>query len=251
MQDIAQVTGEQVEFAVTGGETELDRAILESLAEPLTHLLPNAVSHGIEPPDERRRAGKERGRLELRAVPGQPGGDQRQRRRPGHRGRHRRGGGTGGVVTAGLARPGYSTAAEVADVSGRGVGLDAVQCYARSVGGAWPCRASRARASKPPWCCRLALAQLEVLLVRRGPDVYGIPIAAVAEVVLVTGTQSVPGRPAVAVRGRPVPRADIAAVLGLAAPGLPEGPAAFIVSAGGRRVAIPCDRLIGAEEVVR
>ncbi len=108
IRDIAQAVGKQVEFTVTGAETELDRAILESLAEPLTHLLRNAVSHGIEPPEERRRAGKAGLRTAgaARGAAGQPGGDQRQRRRPGHRGRHRRGGGPGGVADRGAGPPG-------------------------------------------------------------------------------------------------------------------------------------------------
>ncbi len=252
IRDMAQAAGKQVEFTVTGGETELDRAILESLAEPLTHLLRNAVSHGIEPPDERRRAGKAAcGRLELRAVPrgslveisvsddgrGIAAGTAEEAEREGS-------------LTEVLARPGYSTAAEVTDLAGRGVGLDAVQCYARSVGGTLAVHSQPGQGLEATLVLPLALAQLEVLLVRRGPDVYGIPIAAVDEVVLVTETQSVQGRPVLAVRGRPVPLADIAAVLGLAAPALPDHPAAFIVSAGGRRVAIQCDRLIGAEEVV-
>src|SRR5207249_7889475 len=66
----AQGVGKQVEFEVTGADTELDRVILESLSEPLTHLLRNSVIHGIEPPDQRAREGKPAtGRIELRAIP--------------------------------------------------------------------------------------------------------------------------------------------------------------------------------------
>ena len=252
IRDLAQAAGKQVEFTVTGGDTELDRAILESLAGPLTHLLRNAVSHGIEPPDDRVRAGKPAcGRLELRAVPrgslveisvtddgrGIAAATAKEAEREGS-------------LTDVLARPGYSTAAEVTDLAGRGVGMDAVRAYARSVGGSLEVRSQPGQGLEATLVLPLALAQLEVLLLRRGRDVYGIPIAAVDEVLLVTGTQSVQGRLAVPVRGHPVPLADIAAVLGLAAPALPGHPAAVIVSAGGRRVAIQCDRLIGAEEVV-
>jgi two-component system, chemotaxis family, sensor kinase CheA len=252
IRDIAQTAGKQVEFIVTGADTELDRVILESLAEPLTHLLRNAVSHGIEPPDERRRAGKPAcGRLELRAVPrgslveisvrddgrGIAAATAEEAEREGS-------------LTDVLARPGYSTAAEVTDLAGRGVGMDAVQVYARSVGGTLEVHSQPGQGLTATLVLPLALAQLEVLLLGRGNDVYGIPIAAVEEVLLVTGTRSVQGQRAVPVRGHPVPLADIAAVLGLTAPALPARPAAVIVSAGGRRVAIECDRLIGAEEVV-
>lgn len=252
IRDIAQAAGKQVEFIVTGADTELDRVILESLAEPLTHLLRNAVSHGIEPPDERRRAGKPAcGQLELSAVPrgslveisvrddgrGIAAATAEEAEREGS-------------LTDVLARPGYSTAAEVTDLAGRGVGMDAVQAYARSVGGTLEVRSQPGRGLAATLVLPLALAQLEVLLLGRGNDVYGIPIAAVDEVLLVTETRSVQGRRTVPVRGHPVPLADIAAVLGLTAPALPARPAAVIVSVGGRRVAIECDRLIGAEEVV-
>jgi chemotaxis protein histidine kinase CheA/CheY-like chemotaxis protein len=252
IRDIAQAAGKQVEFIVTGGDTELDRAILESLAEPLTHLLRNAVSHGIEPPDDRVRAGKPAcGRLELHAVPRgslveisvvddgrgiAPGTAEEAERE--------------GSLTDVLARPGYSTAAEVTDLAGRGVGMDAVQAYARSVGGTLEVRSRPGHGLAATLVLPLALAQLEVLLLRRGPEVYGLPVAAVDEVLLVTETRSVQGQRTVPVRGHPVPLADIAVVLGLTAPPLPPQPAAVIVSAGGRRVAIECDLLIGAEEVV-
>lgn len=252
IRDIAQAAGKQVEFTVTGGDTELDRAILESLAEPLTHLLRNAVSHGIEPPGERRRAGKPAcGRLELRAVP--RGSLVEITVRDDGRGIAEATAAEAereGSLTDVLARPGYSTAAEVTDLAGRGVGMDAVQAYARSVGGSLEVHSQPGHGLAATLVLPLALAQLEVLLLRRGPEVYGIPIAAVDEVLLVAETRSVQGQLTVPVRGHPVPLADIAVVLGLPAPPLPPQPAAVIVSAGGRRVAIEVDRLIGAEEVV-
>ena len=70
VRDLARAEGKQVAFTVDGGDTELDRAILESLSDPLMHLLRNAVAHGIEPPAERELAGKPpTGRITLRAVP--------------------------------------------------------------------------------------------------------------------------------------------------------------------------------------
>ena len=70
VRDFARAAGKEVEFVVTGADTELDRVILESLSEPLGHLLRNAVIHGVESPAERERAGKPaRGRVELRATP--------------------------------------------------------------------------------------------------------------------------------------------------------------------------------------
>ncbi|HEU5416670.1 MAG TPA: response regulator [Streptosporangiaceae bacterium] len=252
VRDLARGAGKEVEFTVTGADTELDRAILESLAEPLTHLLRNAITHGIEPPAERQRAGKPAaGRLELRAVPqgslvaisvtddGRGIGTATAAHAQAE-----------GSLTDVLTRPGYSTADEVTDLAGRGVGLDAVQAYARSAGGTLEVRSEPGCGLAATLVLPLALAQLEVMLLERGPDVYGIPIAAVEEVVRVTATRSLQGRPAVAVRGHPVPVADVAMTLGLPAPPLPDHPPAVIVSAAGRRAAAQCDRLIGGEEVL-
>jgi len=137
VRDLAAETGKQVELIVVGAETELDRAILEGLSEPLVHLLRNAVGHGIEPPEERERAGKPaRGRLELRAeqrgsivevtVSDDGRGISEETLAEARR---------NGSLTAVLTQPGYSTAVEVNGLAGRGVGLDAVRDQAEGFGG--------------------------------------------------------------------------------------------------------------------
>src|SRR5260370_21096321 len=137
VRDLAKAAGKDVDFVVTGAETELDRVILESLAEPLTHLLRNAINHGIEPPRERARAGKPpRGRIELRAVP--RGGLVEITVSDDGRGVSaeviQEAGRAGSLVDV-VAQPGYSTATDVTSLAGRGVGLHAVQAYVQSVGG--------------------------------------------------------------------------------------------------------------------
>src|ERR1017187_7990902 len=137
VRDFARAEGKSVDFVVTGPDTELDRVILESLSEPLGHLLRNAVNHGIESPEERERAGKPpRGRIEVRAVP--RGNlveivvaDDGRGVSPEVVEEARREGSLADV----LARAGYSTAEQVTDLAGRGVGLDAVKTYAQSLGG--------------------------------------------------------------------------------------------------------------------
>jgi two-component system chemotaxis sensor kinase CheA len=124
VRDLARAAGKDVVFTVAGAATELDRVILESLADPLMHLLRNAVAHGIEPPADRERAGKPpRGHLELRASP--RGGLVEIIVADDGRGvsqevveRARR----EGSLTDVLASAGYSTAKEVTDLAGRGVG---------------------------------------------------------------------------------------------------------------------------------
>jgi len=250
VRDIARETGKEVELVVAGAETELDRVILESLHDPLSHLLSNAVIHGIEPPAERERAGKPgRGRLEIRAEPhgslveivvtddgrGVSPEVLEQARQEGS-------------LTDVLARPGYSTAAELTDRAGRGVGLDAVNAYARSVGGSLEVRSTPGRGTAIHLVLPLALAQLEVLLFERGPGLYGVPLGAVEEVVLVTRTLTLEGRPALEVRGQALPVADVAALLGANAAPLGDQPPALVISAGGRRAVAACDTVLGKHD---
>jgi two-component system chemotaxis sensor kinase CheA len=251
IRDIARGQGKEVEFAVVGAETELDRVILESLSEVLTHLLRNAVSHGIESPAEREQAGKPpRGRIELRAVPrgslveivladdgrGVSAEVVEEARRAGS-------------LADVLAREGFSTAREVTDLAGRGVGLDAVKAYVQSVGGSFAVRSEPGHGMAVILLLPLALALLEVLLLQRGDAVYGVPLAGVEEVVKVEETLTLQGRPSVTVRGQPLPVADIAKLLGADAPPLPQASPAIVIIAGGNRVVLACDTLLGGEEV--
>ena len=252
VRDLARAAGKQIEFVVTGAETEIDRVILESLSEPLGHLLRNAVMHGVESPAERQRAGKRaRGRVELRAVPRGSlieivVADDGRGVSPEvlDKARHE------GSLTEVLARPGYSTAAAVTDLAGRGVGLDAVRSYARALGGSLEVRSEPGRGTEVIQVLPLALALMEVLIFERGAAVYGVPLAAVERVVLATETFTLEGRPTLEIRGRSVPVADFAELIGAVAAPLGDRPPALIVSVGGRRAIATCDALIGEEEVV-
>ncbi len=252
IRDLARSTGKEVEFVVSGTDTELDRVILESLAEPLTHLLRNAVVHGIESPAERERAGKPvRGRVELHAVPrGSMAeivvADDGRGVSPDAI----EAAGREGSLTSLLTKPGYSTAREVTDLAGRGVGLDAVKAYVNGLGGNLQIRSKPGHGMDIVLLLPLGLALTQVLLFERGGEVYGLPLAAVEEVMQVAETFTLQGQPAVELRGKSLPLADLATILGAAAPPLGERPPAIVVSADGRRAVTTCDALLGAEEVV-
>jgi two-component system chemotaxis sensor kinase CheA len=252
VRDLARAAGKDVLFTVAGADTELDRVILESLADPLMHVLRNAVAHGIEIPADRERAGKPpRGRVELHALP--RGGlveiivadDGRGISREVAEQARRE-----GSLTDVLAHAGYSTAEEVTDLAGRGVGLDAVKNYAHSLGGAFEIRSQPGQGMEVILLLPLALALLDVLLFERGGAVFGVPLAAVEEVVTFSGIATIQGRPSLNVRGRPLPAADVAVLLGAQAPPLGSRPHALVIAVPGRRVAVVCDALLGEEEVV-
>ena len=252
VRDLSVAAGKDIEFAVTGADTELDRVILESLYDQLAHLLRNAVIHGIESPAERSRAGKPaRGRLEVRAVPrgslveivvaDDGRGVSAEVAEEASR---------DGSLADVLARPGYSTAAEVTDLAGRGVGLDAVKGYVQSMRGTFEVRSEPGRGMEVVLQLPLALALLDVLLFERGETVYGVPLTVAEQVVMVTRTLVLEGRPVLEVRGRLLPVADVADLVGARAPLLDDRPPALVIAAGGRRAVAMCDAVLGAEELV-
>jgi two-component system, chemotaxis family, sensor kinase CheA len=252
VRDVAAAEGKDVELVISGEDTELDRVILESLSEPLVHLIRNAVAHGVEKPEERVRAGKPaRGTIELHAE--QRGGlveivvaDDGRGVSEDLLAEAAREGSLADV----LARAGLSTAAEVTELSGRGVGMDAVKRHVESFGGTLDVRSEPGRGTEIALVLPLALALLDVLLVERGGRPFGIPLASVEEAVTVEEELVLAGRSALELRGRSVPLADLAALIGAEAPPTAEGAPAIVVSSASRRVAAACDRLLGQEEVV-
>jgi two-component system chemotaxis sensor kinase CheA len=252
VRDLAAAEGKDVELEISGAETQLDRMILEGISESITHLLRNAVAHGIEPPDERESVGKPAvGHAELRAeqranlvaieVSDDGRGVSPELLQKAEQ---------AGSLAEVLARAGFSTAVEVTEVAGRGVGLDAVKSQVESLGGGLEISSEEGSGTTVTLLLPLTFAMLRVLLVERGGQAFGLPLASVEEVARVTETLSLTGKTAIEVRGRSIPLADLAAIIGGSAPQLPERPPALIVTSSGRRVAAVCDRMLGEEEVV-
>ena len=252
VRDIATAEGKDVQLLISGDATELDRVILESLSEPLVHMVRNAVGHGIETPAEREAAGKPPcATIELCAR--QSGSTVEIVVSDDGRGvslelleQARRHGSLADV----LARPGFTTATEVTELSGRGVGLDAVKRYVEGFGGTLEVRSEPGHGTEVILVLPLALALLDVLLVERGGHVFGVPLASVEEALTPDNLLVLEGRPSLELRGRSVLVADLAALIGLAAPALPAASPAIVVTAGGRRVAVTCDRLLDQDEVI-
>ncbi len=252
VRDLARERGKDVELSVSGAETQLDRAILDGISETISHVLRNAVAHGIESPQEREASGKPAGgRIELSAE--QRGGmiaievADDGRGVPPHLLERAR---ESGSLTDLLAGPGFSTASEVTDLSGRGVGLDAVKSHVESLGGSLEIDSSPGAGMRVVLLLPLTLALLHVLLVERGGNPYAIPLASVREAIAVRERTSLLGRSSVELRGGSVRVVDLAAMLGAAAPALADTTPGVVVAAAEHRAAVLCDRLLGEEEVV-
>jgi two-component system chemotaxis sensor kinase CheA len=266
--DIARRRGREVELVIEGADIELDRALIDELADPVLHLLRNAIDHGVEPPEERRMRGKPaRSRVEFLV----------------HRDRDRvvlevKDDGRGldveglkasalerGLVTADQVRAmgekealllctlaGVSTAASVTDISGRGVGMDAVRRAVEGMGGVLDIESRRGVGTTFRLSLPLTVAMVNLLLVGVGDDVYGLPIAKVSGVVqrVREGLPLSQSQPMLHFGAAVVPVQDLSGLLGLPQ-SVATGPSPFVVVDGDDgRLALAVDRLLGQEEVV-
>ncbi len=236
VRDLAKACGKEVAFTIDGADTELDRTLIESIRDPLTHLIRNAVDHGIEDPAARGAAGKPpAGRLAVRAfnesgrvtieVADDGAGIDVERVRDKAVAR--------GLVSAADAavladeqvlqyifEPGFSTAREVTSVSGRGVGMDVVRTNIEAIGGTVEIESRRGVGTTVRVHVPLTLAIMPALVVHSAGERFAIPQAVVQELVPVRrgGGSRVEGladAPVMRVRGRLVPLVFLDSFLGL------------------------------------
>lgn len=268
VRDIAGRLGKEVDLSVSGEAVEADKAIVDGLFEPLLHLLRNALDHGIETPEERVAAGKPRvGRLVLSARRGGEGvvvelSDDGRGMDPA---RLRRVARARGLMEAPaidalddaqaldlVFRPGFSTAGQVTELSGRGVGMDAVRGAVEALGG----RVALVGAAGAGTTVRLSLPQgaavTTVLLVRAGGEAFGVPVEHVAETLRLPAGRILPLRQAEAfvLRERTVPLLGLAALLGLEPPARGEAARVLVTGTGAGRAGLEVEAFAGRLDVL-
>lgn len=266
VRDLSRKLGKQVAFRVEGKEIELDRAILDEIGDSLVHLLRNAVDHGIESPEERKAAGKPpEGVIELSAMRERAAVAIRVRD-DGHgidrakilvRAREL------GLVDADtdslsdelllrvLSQSGISTAEEVSDVSGRGVGVDAVVHATRALGGGVEVQTAAGEGTTFTLRLPTTLAIVRALIARVGEERYALPITHVAET-LDLGTAHVTRadeRDAMTLREEVVPLVYLRRMLEIAGDGPKRSPV-IVLQIGERRSGLVVDQLLGQQEIV-
>jgi two-component system chemotaxis sensor kinase CheA len=261
--DLARTLGKTVELELRGQETELDRGVLEQVADPLLHLVRNAIDHGIEPPDERVLLDKPpTGSIMVRAL--QLGSEvvvtvaddgrgidlERVRERAREAGDGLEGAGDGDAIYA-IFRSGLSTAPEVSEVSGRGVGLDVVRTSLASVRGRVEVRSEPGAGTEFRLSVPITLAVLPCLVVEAAGRRYGIPMHSVVsgEAAGWTGDY-VEGQAVIRVRDQVLPVASLAWTLGTGDEAAVNGGPAVVVASLTRRHAFQVDALLGQRDVV-
>ncbi|MFZ5468328.1 MAG: hybrid sensor histidine kinase/response regulator [Myxococcota bacterium] len=269
VRDLAHTLGKEASLEITGEEVRVDKRLLELMRDPLMHLLRNAVDHGLEPPEERRDAGKPpRGQVRIAAEARESqvwieirddgrGIDPQQVRSSAVK---------KGLVDADRARqltdrealnliflPGFSTADQVSETSGRGVGLDVVRENVARLGGRIEFYSELGKSTQFIVCLPLTLAASRGLLVVAGRQAYCLPLTAVEEVVAIE-----PGELGVAQghfafqrRRQAIPFLPLAELLAGQPASRPTSRVfAVVLALSDRRLAVGVDELMGQEEVV-
>jgi len=273
VRDLGVVCGRQVRVEMEGRETELDRSLLEAIKDPLTHLVRNAVDHGVEPPQERVALGKPaEGVIGLRAY--QQGGKVHIEIADDGRGIDPERVGLKAVerglltpeqlanlspeeTTSLVFQPGFSTAEAVSSVSGRGVGMDVVRTNIEQVGGTFALRSVPGFGSTVTLQIPLTLAIIPALTVATGGQRLAIPQLSLVELVAVpagevrTTIEDVSGVPVLRLRGRLLPLVHLDAALGLTSCRRADGTVSVVVvQSEGRQFGIVVDRVVDTEEIV-
>jgi two-component system chemotaxis sensor kinase CheA len=266
VRDAARALGKQVDFVVEGQEIELDRSLLDEIGDPVVHLLRNAIDHGLEMPEERVKAGKSpTGRLTLVAARDRSAvvirvtddGKGIDRDRVLARAHEMglidptRTELTDDELIRLIARPGFSTARRVTDISGRGVGIDAVHARVRALGGSVDIRSSKGHGTSVTVRLPVTLAIVRSLLARVGDETYAIPMTHVNETVhLETGTvRQVKGREVLVLRDDVLPLLHLRDVVRL--PRRDGGGGQVVVlEVADRRAGMVVDELTGQQEIV-
>lgn len=267
VRDLAQRLGKQVELAITGETTELDKTVLEKIGDPLVHLVRNSIDHGLEKPEVRRAAGKPAtGSLRLHAchrggniaveVSDDGAGLNAEKILAKARSRNLIG------PQSSLSReqvydlifsPGFSTVEQTTDVSGRGVGLDVVRRNVKELGGSIELTSETGRGAKFVIILPLTLAILDGQSIAVGRENYIVPLISIIESLQLTqGSLSrIAGRGEVfAFRGDYVPVIRLHEMFGVQRARAAQDGIIVVVEGDGRRAGLLVDDLLGQQQVV-
>ncbi len=264
LRDIAREQGKPVRLALSGGDTALDKAVLDRLGEPLLHLLSNAVMHGIESAEERRRAGKPEeavlqlsaashsGRVVIRLADDGRGLDEaRILAKAEAMGLDARGGDRTQLRSL-IFLPGFSTADRISQLAGRGVGLDVVAGSIHALGGTIEVESSPGAGTSFVLDLPLTLAIVRSLIVEVDQERYAVPMSLVAETVRADpeAIHEINRRGVTLWRGDLIHVSDGGALLGTGRADPAPRRFYIVISSGGKRRAVLVDRLVGHQDVV-
>ncbi len=268
VRELAGKTDKKIKLETVGENTEIDKTVIEQLSDPLTHMIRNSADHGIESPEKRIAAGKpETGIIRLSAeqaggnilitVEDDGGGINREKvvqiaRERGLIGADQQV--TEEQIDNMIFAPGFSTATEVSDISGRGVGMDVVLSNIKKIGGSVHVRSKPGQGTRMTLKLPLTLAVLDVMLVAVGTCPYVIPLSSIVETMQTARAdfgRMPTGNRVLQLRGEYIQVIDLAARFDL--PNDTPEDQRFVVlceAEGTQKVALIVDEIIGQQQVV-
>ena len=268
VRDLSQKIGKQVRLELHGEETELDKSVADEIGDPLVHLVRNAIDHGIEPPADRIAAGKSAEGV-VRIAASQEGNSIVIRIEDDGRGMQvekikAKALAKGLIGEAELASmetrevlsliflPGFSTADQVSDISGRGVGMDVVRTNIRKINGTVELASEPGKGSLVTIKLPLTIAIIQALLVEVERAIFAIPLGSVLEAVKITkaDVKTINGREVLNLRERVLPLFRMAEEFQMPVDPNLDKFYVVVVGVGDRQIGVVVDRLRSQEEVV-
>ncbi len=264
VRDVAHAEGKKVRLEITGGETTLDKAVLDRLSEPLLHLVSNAVAHGVERPEDRARVGKPaEGVIRLHAAPmsaqvmirvsddGRGLDAERIRAKAEALGLDVRSADAAQLYNL-VFVSGLSTADRITTLSGRGLGLDVAANVIHALGGTIEVESRPGRGTVFTLSLPVTLAIVRSLIVEVDRERYAVPLSHVAETVRAEpeAIRQINNQGVTQWRGDLIHVADAGAVLGTPVSSGAQRPFYVVMTAGAKRRGLLVDRLIGHQDVV-
>jgi two-component system chemotaxis sensor kinase CheA len=266
----AKEAGKEIDLKLSGEETELDKLMIEDLADPLMHLIRNAIDHGIEPPDVRRQAGKpEHGIVRLSAAPkgnhvvitveddgagmdpsrilatavdrgvlapdhGLDPGDNRKE------------------ILDLIFLPGFTTRDTVTEISGRGVGMDVVKRNVSKLSGLIDIKTGQGEGTQFTLTIPITLAIIKALVVEAGGQVFAVPLSSVLEIIQIAeeNVETIETREVIAIRDETVPLLRLKRTFNLPARSNPASLYVIVAGIAERRLGIVVDALRDQQEIV-
>ncbi len=269
VRDLSQKAGKELDFEMTGQETELDRSIIEEIGDPLIHLLRNAVDHGIEMPEDRRACGKNPvGQLKLRASHEEnhiiisikddgrginPEGVKQSAVKKGLISDEQAKRLTDKEAINLIFMSGLSTVSKVTDVSGRGVGMDVVRNNIEKINGAIEIDSIVGQGTEFKIKLPLTLAIIRALLVSVKKSVFAIPLSTITETIRIDQNQIdfVNNQEVIVVRGKVLPLVRMGKVFGhVSDEGSDDKIFVVVVNLAGQQIGLVVDSLVGEQEIV-
>ena len=271
LRDLAKASGKKIDLQMTGEDTEIDKSIIEELGDPMIHLIRNSADHGIEMPEIRAKSGKpEVGTVVLRARHEgdsvvveieddgkgiDPAVIRAKAVEKGLLSQDRADAMADEEVIELIFAPGFSTAAKVTDISGRGVGMDVVRSNVRKLNGRVGVRSTVGKGSVFTIRLPLTLAIIDALLVKSGGQVFALPGTAVEETLIVPpeSVSHLTSRQAINLRGEVLGVSRLRHLLKSPAAteaSEEEGLSVVVVASAGRRMGIIVDTFVRRQEVV-